>query len=339
MNKYKILTITVCALAALFLFLIFTPAVNVKYGEPEERLNITDTDVNSVLDSIKSKKTICSSFNLPIAIRLTGFFQTFKQGSYKLTDGMSTLSLINKLVKGRQDPVKLTFNNIRTKQQLCDRISSQLQMSSEDLCSALCNDSILKSYDMDSLSILSIFLPDTYEVYWNIKPSKLINKLHSAYEDFWTPKRIALADSAKISPFQASILASIVEEESNLKSEQPTIAGLYLNRLHTGMKLQADPTVKFATGDFSLRRITLKHINDTRNNHYNTYTHMGLPPGLIRIPAKSTIDAVLNYEPHKFMFMCAKGNGQPGHDFTVTFSEHKRNAAKYQNNLNKKGIH
>lgn len=339
MNKTKILILCVCVLAAIFLSFMLLPAVSVAEGESEERLYVENGDVNALLDSINSKESIKCDFTLSMAIRLTSVFRTFKPGSYVLEDGMSTMRLVNKLVKGRQDPIKLTFNSVRTKEQLCARLSQQLMLDSADIANELRNDSILKAYGMDTLSVMSIFLPDTYEVYWNIKPNKLMDKFHSAYKAFWTADRKNKAEAAKITPFQATVLASIVDEESTYKPELPVIAGLYLNRLHIGMKLQADPTVKFATGDFSLRRITLDHINATRNNPYNTYTHIGLPPGMIRIPEKSTIDAVLNYEHHDYLFMCAKGNGEKGHNFTVTFGEHKQNATKYQQHLDKRNIH
>lgn len=339
MNKTKILILCVCVLAAIFLSFMLLPAVSVAEGESEERLYLENGDVNALLDSINSKESIKCDFTLSMAIRLTSVFRTFKPGSYVLEDGMSTMRLVNKLVKGRQDPIKLTFNSVRTKEQLCSRLSQQLMLDSADIANVLRNDSILKAYGMDTLSVMSIFLPDTYEVYWNIKPNKLMDKFHNAYKAFWTAERKSKAEAAKITPFQATVLASIVDEESTYKPELPVIAGLYLNRLHIGMKLQADPTVKFATGDFSLRRITLEHINATRNNPYNTYTHIGLPPGMIRIPEKSTIDAVLNYEHHDYLFMCAKGNGEKGHNFTVTFGEHKQNATKYQQHLDKRNIH
>lgn len=314
--------------------------VSVPEGSKPDRLCVyPGATTEDVMDSLSQKGTLDYGFVVRTVFTMVGSrYGGFRAGSYELTNGISPLRLALNVARGYQTPVRVSFNNIRTKEQLCARLASSLLLDSADVAKVLASDSLQKAYGLDSTTMLCIFLPDTYEFYWTVTPVALLDKFHKAYADFWTPARTQKARRAGLTPPQATTLASIVEEESNLREEQPRIAGLYLNRLHKGMKLQADPTVKFATGDFTLRRILLEHINATRNNPYNTYTHTGLPPGPIRIPSKSTIEAVLQYEQHDYLFMCAKGAGQPGHNFTVTYGEHQKNAASYQQGLDRRGI-
>ena len=197
--------------------------------------------------------------------------------------------------------------------------------------------SILQEYNFTKQTLPALFIPNTYQVYWNISAKDFLNRMFKEYKRFWAEERQNKAKAIGLTPIEVSILASIVEEETNNKSEKPMVAGLYINRLKKGMPLQADPTVKFAWQDFTLRRITNKHL--TIDSPYNTYKITGLPPGLIRIPSPEGIDAVLNYSKHNYLYMCAKEDFSGTHNFASTLSEHNRNARKYWDALNKRKIY
>lgn len=257
-------------------------------------------------------------------------------GRYELVNQMSNIQLVNNLMKGRQAPMKLTFNNIRTKEQLCEVFDKALMLSYDDVYSLLNSDEAMAKYHLDSKTSVSMFIPNTYEVYWSISASDLLDRMKKEYDKFWTEDRVKKCVDADLSKVEVSILASIVEEETKNKKEQPVVAGLYLNRLRKGMLLQADPTVKFAVGDFSLKRIRGVHLEV--DSPYNTYKYEGLPPGPIRIPSMNVIDAVLNYDHHSYLFMCASERFDGTHNFAKSFEEHQVNARKYQKTLNKNNI-
>ncbi len=307
-------------------------------GKTEYLLIHKNTSFDAVLDSLRTKESVISTFTFNLTVRLSFSSDKLKSGRYELKSGINNLRLINNLRKGRQTPIRITFNNIRTKEQLCKRLSDELAFSYDDIYNLLNDNQFLKRYETNSYNAVSIFIPDTYEVYWTISPENFMDKIYKSYLAFWTPQRMDKAKKINLTPWQVGTLASIVEEETNLSSEKPIVTGLYLNRLNKGMKLQADPTIKFAVGDFSIKRIMFGHIEKTKDSPYNTYQHEGLPPGPIRIPSKESIDAVLNHVTHPYLYMCAKGNGDAGHDFTRTFNEHKKNAARYRNELSKSGI-
>lgn len=258
-------------------------------------------------------------------------------GSYLVEPGSSALQIANNISKGRETPVRITLNNMRTLKDLTAKLARKLEASPDQLRAAL--DSVLMADGDFSRpeEFAAAFLPDTYEFYWTDEPAKVISKLVAERDNFWTPERLAKADRLGLSPVEVTTVASIVEEESNKKDELPMIARLYLNRLSKGMKLQADPTVKFAVGDFSLRRIGGSLLRTP--SPYNTYLHEGLPPGPIRIPGKSTIDAVLDAPEHNYLYMCAKEDFSGRHNFAADYATHVRNARRYQAQLNRRGIH
>ena len=260
-----------------------------------------------------------------------------KSGRYAVKDGMNTLDVVRLLRSGNQSAVKLTFNNIRLKENLAGRLSQQLLMDSLALLDALNDEELTKSLDFDNNTIVSMFIPDTYEVFWDTDIETFVKRMKREYDKFWNETRTKKAEEQNLSPVQVSILASIVEEEATYADEYPTVAGLYLNRLKKGMRLEADPTVKFAVGDFALRRILFKHLEV--ESPYNTYRVSGLPPGPIRIPSVAAIDAVLSPQEHNYLFMCAKDDLSGRHNFAITHAEHSRNAARYQQALNRQGIY
>jgi UPF0755 protein len=257
-------------------------------------------------------------------------------GRYELVDGMSNRELLRKLINGRQTPTRLTFNNIRTKEALAQRLSSQLYLDSAAMINVLNDREILSGYGLIPATAVSLFIPNTYEIYWDISPENLLKRMKKEYDTFWTEERLMKLNDVGLDRLEVSILASIVEEETKKRDEKPVVAGLYLNRINKRMPLQADPTVKFALQDFSLRRIYYEHL--TVDSPYNTYKYAGLPPGPIRIPSIESIDAVLNYQAHNYLYMCAKEDFSGCHNFAATLQEHNKNAAKYRQESNRRGI-
>lgn len=263
--------------------------------------------------------------------------QSVKTGRYELKDGMTMIDVIRNLRSGNQSVINLTFNNIRTKENLAGRISSQLMMDSLSLLSSL-NDSVLVNrLGFTDETLISMFIPNTYHVFWDTGVESLLDRMKKEYERFWNSDRVSKAEAVGLSPLQVSVLASIVEEEATYADEYPIVAGLYLNRLKRGMRLEADPTVKYAVGDFALRRILFRHLEI--ESPYNTYKVDGLPPGPIRMPSMAAIDATLSPTQHEYLFMCAKDDLSGRHNFAITHAEHSRNAMRYQRALNERGIY
>jgi len=262
-----------------------------------------------------------------------------KPGRYKITDGMTNKDLVNLLKSGRQSPVKVSFHYVRTLPQLCGRISRRIEADSLSLLEYLSDNATMeKKYGMNSLTVATLFIPNTYEFYWNTNAEQFTDKMYREYQKFWNDERKAKAQSLGLTQVEVSILASIVQaEQSKYQKEWPTIAGVYVNRLQDGMLLQSDPTVVFATGEFTLKRVLNRHLEI--ESPYNTYKHPGLPPGPIMIPEPEAIDAVLDYEKHNYYYMCAKDDLSGYHNFASTLTEHNYNSARYRKALNRNGIY
>ncbi len=268
--------------------------------------------------------------------RLIDYDKLVKAGRYKITEGMNNYQLASMLRRGAQSPVQFTFNNVRVLPQLAGIVSHKIEADSLALISIFHNDSLIQSLGFHQETLPALFIPDTYEFFWNTSAEEWLKRMHKEYGLFWNETRRHKADSLGLSPVEVSILASIVDEETIKSDEKPVVAGLYLNRLRINMALQADPTVKFALGDFALRRILKKDLSI--DSPYNTYRYAGLPPGPIRIPSVGGIDAVLNAQPHKYLYMCAKDDFSGYHNFAVSLNQHQQNAAKYQRALRKARI-
>lgn len=259
-----------------------------------------------------------------------------RKGYYELKGTTSIYRAARKLAAGSQTPITFTFNNLRLIDQLVERIDETLYMSADSIEALLKDDALCAQYGFDTTTIIAMFLPDTYEFYWTVSPQRFMERMHQYYEQFWNDERKQKAQRIGLTPIEVSTLASIVEEETIKSDEMPIVAGLYLNRLRRNIPLQADPTVKYAVGDFSLQRILNKHL--ATPSPYNTYLNTGLPPSPIRIPSKTAIDAVLNYRQHNYLYMCAKEDFSGYHNFATTLSQHNRNAERYHNALNRRGI-
>lgn len=257
-------------------------------------------------------------------------------GAYRVEKGMSPFELWRQLSSGTQSPVKFTFNNLRTVADFAESASQQLCIDKNDMLRLLTDSASCASFGFTPQTVPAMLIPDTYEVYWSVKPEKLLGKMHDNYIRFWNDERKTKAKKLGLTPEEVVTLASIVEEETAYSPEKGKVARLYINRLSKGMKLQSDPTVKFAIGDFSLKRILHKHL--AANSPYNTYAVQGLPPGPIRMPEKSTVNAVLNAPPHDYIYMCAKADFSGSHEFTASYAEHLRYARLYQAALNRRGI-
>ena len=259
-----------------------------------------------------------------------------RAGAYHLTPDLSTDDIVRRIARHQQDPVRLTFIGTRMLHELAGHMADQLAADSLQLLQAMYSPELLAESGCDSATICSIFLPDTYEVYWDVAPDQLMRRMLTEYRRFWNDKRMAQASALNVTPLQACILCSIAEEETADRRERATVARLYWNRLQRNMLLQADPTVKYAVGDFALRRILNCHLRV--QSAYNTYLNPGLPPGPIRIVEKATIDAFLQSQPHKYLYMCAREDFSGLHNFATTLRQHNANAQKYHKALRANNI-
>ena len=258
-------------------------------------------------------------------------------GRYKIDRDWNNRQLISTLRAGRQEPITVTFNNHRTLVETLGDIASYLEVDSTTLVNHVTASETLAKYGYSPETMLTMFIPNTYEMYWNYSPDKLLERMKSEHKAFWAANnRLAKAAALGLTDAEVYTLASIVEMESQAAKERPIIAGLYLNRLERGIPLQADPTVVYAVGDFSIRRVLNKHL--AHDNPYNTYKYGGLPPGPIYLPSIQSIDAVLNPADHDYIFMCAKPGYNSEHAFAKTSAEHSRNANKYRSWLTSEGI-
>lgn len=259
-----------------------------------------------------------------------------RYGAYTITEGMSALSAMRKLTSGAQTPVKITINGFRNFPLLIERISGKLDFPADSLRTVLADSTFLAEYGLTPESAMSLFLDDTYDVYWTSSAREVLKKIGDNYLYVWNPTFKKRASELGLTPADVTIIASIVDEESNSKTEKGTIGQLYINRIHSKMKLQADPTVRFAIGDFTIKRITKQHLG--YDSPYNTYKISGLPPGPIRTTSAETIRLILDAEPNNYLYMCAKEDFSGTHNFAVTYDEHLKNAVRYQSALDKRGI-
>jgi UPF0755 protein len=269
--------------------------------------------------------------------RLMKYDRNMKPGRYLLEPEMSNYQAIKLLRSGIQTPTTITFHNVRTPFDLAGKITRNIFLDSSSVAQYLTDPRVAARYGFDSTNFFTMFLPDTYEVYWTITRDELFEKFKYEFDRFWTEERKAKADSIGFSPMEVVTLASIVDAETMYDDESERVAGVYLNRLERGIRLQADPTLIFALQDFNIKRVLNEHKEI--DSPYNTYKYRGLPPGPINLPSKRTIDAVLNYEDHNFFYFCARPDFSGYHNFASTLAEHNRNARAYQRALNRARIY
>jgi len=338
LKKFFIFLILIVIIGGIYAFKLYqdisTPNVKIQ-DSPLLYVN-TESTLDDVLISLMNENQLIDTSSFLWVAQLMKF-KNPKPGRYRLKADMSNRSLISLLRSGKQEPLSLTFNNMRTIEELSGYFGHMLESDSIAFINYFTSKEALDKSGLDKENILSVFIPNTYEVYWNTSPQNLFAKLFSENEKFWNSERMAQLETLNLSKDEVYTLASIVQKETNLNAEKPTIAGVYLNRLKRGQLLQADPTVVFATGDFGIRRVLNKHI--IIDSPYNTYKYEGLPPGPIFMPDVSSIDAVLNPEQHSYLYFCASPDNSGKHQFAKTLIEHNRNANKYRNWLNQRNIY
>ncbi|WP_337044516.1 endolytic transglycosylase MltG [Emticicia sp. 17c] len=331
-----IVTTIVATLSFYFWQVASSANLNVK-GEKSFVLYVpTGASYKNVVDSLHKYKMIHDEISFQFLSKWMKYPENVKPGRYEIKPNAGNKEILSKLKRGQQDDVRLTFNNIRLKSDLIKKIGSRFEFSSDELLKELQDAKVCGKYGFDTTTIMCMFLPNTYFIRWTTTPEKFLDRMHSEYKKYWTDEKLQKAKSINMTPVQVAIMASIVQSETNKKDEMPRVAGSYINRLAINMPLQADPTVKFAVGDFSLKRILEKHL--AINSPYNTYRNTGLPPGPIALPEPVALDAVLNYERHKYIYFCAKEDFSGYHNFAENYNEHLNNARIYQEALNKANI-
>ncbi|MGL5787375.1 MAG: endolytic transglycosylase MltG [Bacteroidales bacterium] len=335
------LKITLGILISLFLAFLLTLALFFNKPLAKEKsysLFITpEMTVTQMLDTIRAKSDYTGFLAFKSLVKTAGLSDSdLVAGHYRIKAKEPFYRTFLSIRRGQQSPINVIFNNLRTKEQFAGRISDQLMVDSLSIITLLNDSAFAAAKGFTPQTIPAMLIPNTYQFYWNTSAESLLDKLSSEYKRFWNDERREKASQIGLSPVEVATLASIVEEESANRKEQPRIAGLYLNRLRIGMPLQADPTVKFAVGNFELRRILSGHLAFV--SPYNTYLNAGLPPGPIRIPSIHAVDAVLNREQHNYIYMCAKEDFSGTHNFAASYEEHQRNAARYRKALNSRGI-
>lgn len=290
----------------------------------------------SVMDTLKTHNVINDETSFRFLAKLMSYPERVKEGRYEIEPRMGNRAALVKLRSGSQDPMTVTFNSMRQKSDLIQRLGSKFAFDPNDLGTLLNDPATCQKYGFDTTTIVCLFLPNTYEFFWTIKPEALLDRMGAEYKKFWTPERQAKAKALGLSQTQVQVLASIVAAETNKRDEQPRVAGVYLNRLKQGMRLEADPTVIFALRDFGIRRLLNRQL--TIDSPYNTYRYAGLPPGPINLPAPATIDNVLNAEQHDYLFFVVNASFNGYHTFSKTLAEHIANARLYQRALTERKI-
>lgn len=293
-------------------------------------------DMHDFREIVKSGKFLNNESSFWWVARRKKFTKIFP-GRYIVKAGMSNNELVNMFRAGLQTPVKLLVPSVRTKEQLAGRLAKQIEADSISIVRLLNDKGFLKEFDFLPETSVAAFLPDTYEVYWNLDAENLFLRMKKVHNSFWTKERLDKAKRLRLNTQEVATLASIVQsEQSRFNDEKPTVAGLYINRMRKRMRLESDPTLIFALGNFKIQRVLNK--DKQVDSPYNTYKYAGLPPGPILVPNKSSLKAVLNYKSHNYYFMCAKEDFSGRHNFARTYSQHLKYARKYRKALNKRGI-
>lgn len=335
-NKRLIVFIVLSVLGISFTYygyqMVYTPNILVGNNQ-QSRLFIVEDSMTfkDIQRKMHEERIVNDLMSFSFLAKIGGFDSEIKPGRYVLKPGMSNLEALRLMRSGKQEPVSVTFNNVRLTSELAEKITRNLGMTPSEFEAALIKFCSENTYGFNENNVISMFIPNTYQVYYNTSPDRLIEKMHEEYVHFWSEQRLNKAKEVGFTPIEVSTLASIVQAESIRPDEAPVIAGLYINRLKKGIALQADPTLVFAVGDFSLKRVLNEHKEI--DSPFNTYKYAGLPPGPISMPEIRSIDAVLNYTKSDYYYMCAKEDFSGRHNFTNSYQEHMQNAARYQKAL------
>lgn len=335
-KQHYLIAIVICV-ACIIGLCIYYFVGSFSQSDKTEYVYIYDTDN---LDDVSKKLSVFSTERAITAFRLmarhSGYADHIRSGRYEVRPDESTITVFRHLKNGHQSPVMLTIPESRTTDRLAGALSKKLMLDSASVAILLKDSAFCAKLGYDPANIVCLFVPNTYEVWWNTSLDNLMARMQKEHDHFWDADRTAKAKAIGLTPNEVCTLASIIDEETANNAEKPMIAGMYINRLNKGMPLQADPTIKFALQDFALRRIY--HDMLTYNSPYNTYRNTGLPPGPIKIASVAGINAVLNRVEHNYLYMCAKEDFSGTHNFAATYQEHLRNAAKYSKALNDRGI-
>ncbi len=310
--------------------IVYTP--NFLVGK-EDRLLIIPNDATfkTVQRQLHEGDYVQDLMSFAFLARLMDYDQKVKSGRFVIKANMTNLQAIQLLRLGKQEPVRITFNNVRLLKDLSEKITDNLGMRPDEFEAAAVKFAMNNPYGFNKDNLMCMFIPNTYEVYYNISPDALMERMHNEYTKFWNDERKIKAQKLGLTEVEISILASIVQAETVKQDEAPTIAGLYINRLKQGMPLQADPTLVFASGDFSLKRVLNEHKEI--DSPYNTYKYAGLPPGPINMPRVNCVDAVLDFKESNYLYMCAKEDFSGYHNFTDNYRQQINNANRYQRAL------
>jgi UPF0755 protein len=336
------LFITIAFLLITFTFYFYqvTQTPNLQVDKPDTYVYIpTGATYATVMDSLKARQIIQDELSFSFLAKLLKYQERVRPGRYRISQDMGNLRAIRMLRAGLQEPVKVTFNNVRLKEDLPPRICRNLEADSVKFRQLINDPEVAGKLGFDTVTIMTMFLPNTYELYWNTSAEELLTRMHREYKRFWNEKRLAKAKAIGFTPAQVSVLASIIEAETNKNDEKPRMAGVYINRLtaeETNRRLQADPTLKFALKNFGIKRIL--NVHKETDSPYNTYKYAGLPPGPINLPSTASLNAVLNYEKSDYLYFCAKDDFSGYHAFAVTYADHLANARLYQAALDKRNI-
>ena len=296
----------------------------------------TDDTQDSVLAKILPLARTSGFTGLSTLIRHSSYGENVRTGRYAIEPGDGPITVFRRLKNGQQSSMNLTIPEARTMDRLAALLANKLMLDSATIAEALTSQDKCMRLGYDTCTIPALFVPNTYDVYWNRSIDALLERMQKEHDRFWEGEREEKAAQKQLTPVEVCTLASIIDEETANNQEKPMIAGMYLNRLKEQMPLQADPTVKFALKQFELKRIWQKLLQT--DSPYNTYKNEGLPPGPIKVASIKGIDAVLNAVDHDYLYMCAKEDFSGTHNFARTYQEHLQNAAKYTKALNERGI-
>lgn len=325
-----------CIGAYVFYLKIYVPNVQLSANESPYLFIPTGSDFDDLILILEDRKLLDNEKSFRWMADKMKYTSSVKPGRYLLKPGMNNKELVTLLRSGKQSPVKVTFNNIRLREEMAIRISEQIEAPAQSILNLLNDEDYVARFGFNPENVLCMFIPNTYEFYWNTSADQFLQRMKKEYDKFWTAPRLARAKAIEFTPVQVSILAAIVQKETNANDEKRVIAGVYINRMVKGWKLEADPTLVYALGDFTVNRVlaAFKQIVSP----YNTYMFAGLPPGPICLPDIASLDAVLNYTPHNYMYFCAKDDLSGRHSFAVTYTQHLANARRFQKALDRRGI-
>jgi UPF0755 protein len=334
----KLIILIVCIIIIAVLGIFFLPFTSFPSSSYNLYIRTGETSKEKVVNNLSIHSCIKNESIFIITGDLFKIWPKIKPGKYEIQKHQNLFQLIRMFRNNRQTPVNLVITKLRTSNQLAGLVGRKFECDSIQFFKYISGSEIKKKYNINSAEIFFITHPNTYTFYWSASPKEILKKIYNYHHQFWNDSRLAKASTLGLSPLEITTLASIVDEETLQVDEKSVIAGVYINRLKKGMPLGADPTIKFATGNFALKRILQKHIKETANSPYNTYINKGLPPGPICTPMDETIDAVLNATKHDYLFFCAAPGYQGKHKFAKSDKEHLQNANAYQRWLNTEGI-